>query len=126
MNGNHNDSVKNDALFAYTTFVKTIAAIANPSSAYVSKTSSPTYFVTVYKPVSAGLRALTDKIEAKVLAKLLALQTAGTIGLNEFQNAVDAYNQFILDLSVYKVHPNDLSKARALQNGAVFLKTYAK
>ena len=124
--GNHADSVKNDALAAYGMFAKALTDLGNPADKYVSKTNSPTYFVTVYKPASDSLRPVTDKIEAKVLSRFLSLQTAGTIDLSEFQTALDAYNKFILDLSVWKTHPNDVSKARALKIGTVFLKTYAK
>jgi len=66
-------------------------------------------------------------LESKVLAKFNTLLESETISRNEYETSVQAYDDFVLHLMIYRDYgKNILSKERALKAIKIFSTTYAK
>lgn len=101
--------------------------IVNLHDRYITRTFLPGRNITIYRTKNPIITKALAALEAKVLAKFDRLLSSGTISRAEYDTAVQAYNDFILHLSLYRDYGRTkLSKDRALAAIKVFTGVYAR
>ncbi len=79
------------------------------------------------KELRVKLEKALAVLEKKVLIKFGSLLESGTITSEEYSTAVQAYDDFILHLMIYRNYgQNPLAKERALTAIKIFTATYQK
>lgn len=87
----------------------------------------PEQNITLYRTKNPLLTKTLAVLETKIITKFTALLESETISRNEYETSVQAYNDFILHLMIYRDYgKNALSKERALKAIKIFATTYAK
>jgi hypothetical protein len=113
---------RNDAIFGYKSFLKIRGFDKTFSNRYVTKkiVDSKEIWVTKYRPISK----LVWWFEIKVLKKLKLLLDTKTINEKTYYKAIKDYNEFILHLTIYRMHKVKSAAYRALIPGKSFYKIY--
>lgn len=94
---------------------------------YVIRIYLPEQNITLYRTKNPLLVKPLSILENKVLAQFNALLENGSISRGEYETSVQAYDDFILHLMIYRDYgKSPLSKERALAAIKIFTTTYAK
>lgn len=127
VNGNKSDAVKTDGRKAAGIVSSGVTLARNFLDRYIVRATLPAQNITVYRIKNPALTKALAALETKVLAKFDRLLSSGTITRSEYDTAVQAYDDFILHLSLYRDYGRTkLSKDRALAAIRVFTGVYAK
>lgn len=94
---------------------------------YVTRTYIAEKNITLYRTKNAALSKPLATLESKIIGKFDALLASDTISRSEYETAVQAYDNFVLHLMIYRDYgKTTLSKERALKAVKVFMATYKK
>ncbi|EKD29801.1 MAG: hypothetical protein ACD_78C00267G0002 [uncultured bacterium (gcode 4)] len=127
VNGNKSDAVKTDGRKAATVVSSGVTLARNFLDRYIVRAYLPEQNITVYRIKNPALSKALAALETKVLAKFDRLLASGTISRAEYDTAIQAYDDFILHLSLYRDYGRTkLSKDRALVAIKIFTTIYAK
>lgn len=104
-----------------------VALAKNFLDRYVIRDYIPEKNITLYRTKNPLLVKPIAALERKVIAKFDALLKNGNISRDEYESSVQAYDDFILHLMIYRDYGKSaLSKDRALAAIKIFTATYAK
>ncbi|EKE26429.1 MAG: hypothetical protein ACD_4C00295G0002, partial [uncultured bacterium (gcode 4)] len=96
----------------------------NPSDSYVTKISNENWIV--YKTKFSKIQNPLEKLETKILNKFKLLKVSWTISNSEYSNWINAYNDFVLYLSIYRTYKPKEAKNRAIEPIRIFTGLYSK
>lgn len=128
VNGQRTSEVKNEALASYKIVNDGIVLAKNFLDRYVAREPIDNRTdIMVYRTKELALQRPLSVLENKVLRKFGALLESGTITDAEYRTAVQAYDDFVLHLSLYRNYGKSvLVKERALSAIKVFTAIYGK
>lgn len=128
VNGNKTDSVKNDALKSYRIVNEGVALAQNFPDRYVVRENLDNKTdIQVYRTKDPAIQKALSALERKILNKLEKLKQSGTITDTEYRTALQAYDDFVLHLSLYRDYgKNTFAKERALSAIKTLMATYGK
>gem|GEM_PF-7066551 len=119
--------VKSEGRQSATIVMSGVSLAKNILDRYIVRAILPAQNITIYRIRNPVLTKALATLETKVLAKFDRLLSSGTITQTEYETAVQAYNDFILHLSLYRDYGRTkLSKDRALAAIKIFTGVYAK
>lgn len=125
LGGNRSDKVKSDFKTVYPIVTNGIPLVQNVLDRYVVRASHGTTIV--YQTRVSAIEKPILALESKVLGKFDTLLSSETITNDEYKTAIDAYNTFVLNLSIYRTYgKNPEAKARAIKAIGIFSAIYAK
>lgn len=102
-----------------------VTLVKNFLDRYVVLVYIPEKNITLYRTKNPLLAKPLGILEGKIIAKFDALLENGSISETEYATSVQAYNDFVLHLMIYRDYgKNILSKERALIAIKTFMKTY--
>jgi len=94
---------------------------------YITRAYLPEQNITIYRTKNPLLVKPLSILERKILTHFDALLSSQSISRSEYETSVQAYDDFVLHLMIYRDYgKNPLSKERALAAIKVFSATYAK
>lgn len=97
----------------------------NPTDKYITVYLKD-WKIEIYRTKFEKLKKALSILETKVIWKFDKLKNAKVITEEEYIKWIKAYNNFILDLTIYRNYPNKFSKTRALENIKIFIWIYSK
>ncbi|MCK9272091.1 chitobiase/beta-hexosaminidase C-terminal domain-containing protein [Candidatus Gracilibacteria bacterium] len=81
----------------------------------------------IYKTKFQLIAIALDKLEAKILAKFEKLKDSKTITEEEYLSGINAYNDFVLNLTIYRMYNKPAeAKARAIKAINIWYNIYKK
>lgn len=127
VSGNRSASVKADGRLAAGIVTNGITLVKNLLDRYVTRTYIAEKNITLYRTKNAALTKPLAALENKIIGKFDALLSSDTISRSEYETAVQAYDNFVLHLMIYRDYgKTTLSKDRAMAAIKVFIATYRK
>lgn len=127
VNGNKTSTVKNDAIANYRIVTNGINLAKNFLDKYVSRDYDSEKNITLYRTKNPLLTQSLATREKKILSKFDALLKSGAITQSEYEISLQAYNDFVLHIILYRDYgKNPLSKERAMSAMRIFIATYKK
>lgn len=127
VSGNKSDAVKSDGRLSAGIVMSGVTLVKNILDRYIVSIYIPEKNITLYRTKNPLLEKPLSILEEKVLAKFDALLESETISQDEYRSSIQAYNDFVLHLMIYRDYgKNVLSKDRALAAIKIFTATYAK
>lgn len=127
VSGNRSDTVKSDWRMSVGIVMSGVTFAKNFLDKYVTREYLPEQNITLYRTKNPLLVKPLSILENKVLAQFNALLSSETISRGEYETSVQAYDDFVLHLMIYRDYgKSSLSKDRALAAIKIFTTTYAK
>lgn len=127
VSGNKSNAVKADGRLSAGIVTSGLALAKNFLDRYVIREYMSEQNITVYRTKNPLLTKPLSVLEKKILTKFDSLLVSGKISRSEYDTSVQAYNDFILHLMIYRDYgKNTLSKERAIAAMKIFLATYKK
>lgn len=127
VSGNKSDAVKADGRISAGIVTSGLALAKNFLDRYVIREYMSEQNITVYRTKNPLLTKPLSVLEKKILTKFDSLLVSGKISRSEYDTSVQAYDDFILHLMIYRDYgKNTLSKERAIAAMKIFLATYKK
>lgn len=128
VNGNRTSAIKDEAIASYKIVTSGMNLSKNFLDRYVVRDPLANRTdIVVYRTKNPALQRVLSVLENKVLRKFDTLLENGTITDDEYQTAVQAYDDFVLHLMIYRDYrKNSLAKERALAAIKVFTTIYQK
>ncbi|HBB27595.1 TPA: hypothetical protein DCZ36_03830, partial [Candidatus Gracilibacteria bacterium] len=127
VSGNKSETVKSEGRLSVGIVLSGVAFAKNFLDRYITRAYLPEHNITLYRTKNPLLMKPLSILESKVLAKFNTLLESETISRNEYETSVQAYDDFVLHLMIYRDYgKNILSKERALKAIKIFSTTYAK
>ncbi|MCP4523690.1 MAG: hypothetical protein GY828_05765, partial [Candidatus Gracilibacteria bacterium] len=114
--------VKKEILSHLPTVIAGIKANRDLSEKYIVKNMNQGHIV--YSPKNTKIADALQKIQTKITSKLFKLLNTGSIDQQQFDTAINAYNDFILELSIFVEYRHDASKTKALEALKIFYPFY--
>lgn len=125
VSGDKSDAVKNDGRLSAGIVISGITLAKNFLDRYIVREYIPEKNITLYRTKNPLLAKPLGILEGKIIAKFDALLGSKSISESEYVASVQAYNDFVLHLMIYRDYgKNLLSKERALIAIKTFMKTY--
>lgn len=128
VSGNKTSAIKTEALASYRIVNDGILSAKNVLDRYIIREPLVNRTdIVVYRTKDPALQRALSVLENKVLRKFDTLLGDGTITDEEYRTAVQAYDDFVLHLMIYRDYgKNSLAKERALAAIKIFTATYRK
>lgn len=127
VSGNTSSTVKTEGRMGVSIVLSGVTFAQTFLDRYVLRTSIGEKGITLYRTRNPLLVKPLGVLENKIITKFDALLESGTITRDEYDSSVQAYNDFVLHLMLYRDYgKNPLSKDRALKAIKIFSATYAK
>lgn len=84
-------------------------------------------WIYIYKTKFLPIAVALDKLEAKILAKFEKLKESKTISEEEYLTWINAYNDFVLNLTIYRMYNNPAeAKVKAIKAINIWYNIYKK
>lgn len=128
VSGNKSASVKSDAMASYKIVNNGLLLTKNYLDPYVTREPlTDRSDVIIYRTRDLTIGKALAILEKKILIRFGALLSNGTISDDEYKASVEAYNNFVLHLTIYRNYgKSSLAKERALTAIRLFIATYQK
>lgn len=127
VSGNRSDSVRSDGKQSYSIVNNGLTFAKNYLDRYIVRQYLTARNITVYRTKNTTINKPLAILEEKVLAKFDLLLSSETITPEEYNIAVQAYNDFVLHLSIYRsLNKSSIVKNRTLDAIKIFTTIYAK
>lgn len=127
VSGNRSATVKSEGRLSAGIVTSGIALAKNLLDRYVIREYISEKNITLYRTKNPLLVKPLGILEGKIISKFDTLLASGTISRSEYDTSVQAYNDFVLHLMIYRDYgKSSLSKQRAIDAMKVFLTTYKK
>lgn len=117
-------SLKSQLIAQYSALQKLLKQDHELYTRYVSYEIYQDY--SVYHPKEEKLKQTFIKIEAVIVEKFIKLYDSQTITQDEFNEALEQYNDFVLHFTLFKQFKSEIAKTQAIEALQAFAPTYRK
>ncbi|EKD65971.1 MAG: hypothetical protein ACD_49C00072G0008 [uncultured bacterium (gcode 4)] len=123
---NKNESDKADIISLNTIISGYLKNKQDPELRYIN-TNLYRDWIYIYKTKFAPIATALDKLEAKILAKFEKLKDSKTITFDEYLAWINAYNDFVMNLTIYRMYNKPMeAKVRAKNAINIWYNIYKK
>ena len=127
VSGNKTQAIKDEGKASYKLVANGLILAKNVIDRYVNRDFISEKNITLYRTKNTALTKPLWALEKKIIAKFDALLWSESISQEEYNTSVQAYNDFVLHLMIYRDYgKTSVSKERAIAAMKIFMTTYKK